>query len=378
MTINIDYVNPKSREFVSNKLKNSHFSQKTLSCNLYQKALVVPNVTTVENGLGGVWTHDGNLIQDSAFCEMEDKHIDCMQIKSSYSRETVIYLGLLIEGWGHGITDNIKKLWFLRTEACKNLLALGVHIIYITHSNEDLPGYIKKVISLAGYNIDEWERVDSPTVYDEVYVPDNSFFCLNMSTSEGRERYFTKEFIETISIIKSSVTPSVIRHKIYLSRKHFRNHFRDIGEDRIEKEFIRMGYTAISPETLSVEEQIAMYMGATSVVATEGSIAHNALFCNPNTEIILLRKANYVNNYQKAINEMIDADVKYIDVHLYEEDNGRMASGPFYMCVTPWFERFAGYRISHVPYWLDWKWYVFVLRRNSNLLSPLKNFVSFR
>lgn len=372
MKINIDYINPKSREFVRSKLANTHFSQRTLTCNLYQKALVMPNHTSTEKDLGGVWTYEGNLVQASAFCEMEDKHIDRLQIESSYTKETAIYLGLLIEGWGHGITDNIKKIWFLRTEVCKNLLASGAQIIYVTNSNEELPGHIKKVISLAGYDIDEWKRVVSPTVYDEVYVPDNSFYCMNMSTSEGRERYFTKEFVETISNIKSMISPKGSNLKMYLSRKRFHNHFRDIGEERVEKEFVKKGYTAFSPETLSVEEQIGMYMSASSIVATEGSIAHNALFCNPNTEIVLLRKANYINNYQKAINELVDADVKYIDVHLYEEDNGHMASGPFYVCVTPWLEKYVGHRIPHIPYYFDWKWYIFKFRKNHVFLSLLR------
>lgn len=372
MNINIDYVNPQSRDFVRNKLQKKHFSQKTLKSSLYSDALVMPNIIQKEKELGGVWTSDGVLVQASAFCEKETMQLDRFLVKSNRKEGRVIYIGMLIAGWGHGITDNLKKLWFIKTDECQKLLVSGAHIVYITHSNEELPSHLKKMITLAGYSVEAWERIVTPTVYDEVYVPDNSFYCLDMSTTEGRERYYTKEFLETISDIKASVKPDSSGLKLYLSRKSFCNHFRDIGEDRVEAVFVDMGYTSISPETLGVEDQIRMYMSATSIVATEGSIAHNAIFCDRNIDLVLLRKANYVNNYQKAINEMIDANVHYIDVHLYENDNGNRASGPFYVCVTTWLEKYVGHRILHIPYLLDWKWYVYKLRSNLGLIMMLK------
>lgn len=77
-----------------------------------------------------------------------------------------------------------------------------------------------------------------------------------------------------------------------------------------------------------------------SLVATEGSIAHNAVFCRPGTEVIILRKAFYTNDHQYVINQMRELNVTYIDVHLSLFTNDQPNLGPFFLYVNDNLVRF--------------------------------------
>lgn len=56
-------------------------------------------------------------------------------------------------------------------------------------------------------------------------------------------------------------------------------------------------------------------LNADSVVATEGSISHNVIFCRSQTDVVILWKSNYVNGYSLVINECKNLNVTYIDAN---------------------------------------------------------------
>ena len=125
-----------------------------------------------------------------------------------------------------------------------------------------------------------------------------------------------------------------------------------------------MGYAIFCPEKLTLDEQLLLLKNCREFVAAEGSIAHNSIFCQPGTRITILRKADYVNNYQLAINEMRSLDVTYVDIHHSVPPYPKSITiGPFYLCVTQNLERFVGRRIPHLPYWMLPSYWWFVVRR---------------
>lgn len=269
--------------------------------------------------------------------EMGGYSVSPSDIKQSCQK--VIFAGYFFGLWGHVLTDDLKKLWFLFSEKGKELLRNGWKVIYITMENKPLPVYVHQIFSLVGLDSSSWIWVKEPTCFKSVVIPDNSL----VATEKGR--CFSEEYIDIISRIKDHVLNAdrdygQTYEKIYLTRSQLKSN-KDFGEKNIEKLFCKAGYTVISPEKYSVEQQIYFMLHCSKLATTEGSISHNAVFCKPKTEVIIIRKANYVNGYQVAINEAAKLDVTYIDSNRSDVVNPAMPwIGPFYLSVSPQLKKF--------------------------------------
>lgn len=339
----------------------SRLLSKELGCNCYDNAYVLPSRDLWKEGkcFGGVVTQSGEFIESSAWHEGKrcDKY-DFNPKDAVCDDSIVIYMGFYNPCWGHAITDNLKKIWYLHSPQCKELLQNGAKFIYLTIDNNSQPQYVKRLFQLAGADVDSFELVTDITKYKKIYIPDNSF------VADKGQRYYSQIYVQTIKTIKTSVK---IQHlyscelpsKIYFSRTHLRNS-RDFGEKSIEQVFRKKGYTVVYPEEHSVDEQIALLMNCKSFAASEGSISHNAVFCSPGTEVIILRKCFDVNKYQMALNEVADINVTYIDAHksIKTPENAPWA-GPFYMCVTSHLEHYIGHGIFRIPNCFLPSWYIY-------------------
>lgn len=338
-------------------------NKRSLSYGCYSNATVLPSTDYDDKGIiyGGVCNKNGAYIEESAYVERRSfgYTVDDNEVISSH--EHVIYIGFFLNCYGHGITDNIKKLWFLKSDTYKVRFS-DYSIVYITERNEPLPKWQKEIFSLAGFDSEGWIQIVKPTKFEKVIIPDNSLQCAN------EHRTFTLQYTEIIDCIKRNCTDENMHYdKIYFTRTGINNYWRECGEERVESYFKRHGYTVISPEKHSVKEQISMMMNCKSFASTEGSCAHNSVFCKQGTEVILLRKADYANAYQIMINEFAKLNVTYIDVHKsVRTDKLQPWHGPFFIYVSPFLRKY----FHELPidtylfdplYWIyrycKWSWY---------------------
>ena len=300
------------------------------------------------------WKNDASFFDfDTAFVE----------------HKRVIYLGNVVNCFGHFFTDNLRKVWFLKTTQGKKLIEEGAEIVYTTDQAPLIPVAFE-IWKMAGVDLSRARLIDKLTRFDVVYIPDNCFF-------EIEAKLYTPEWAELVESIKENAIKSRpyssefgnSSRRVYLTRVGIDNRSKtEIGEREIVKVFKRRGYEIVSPEKLSICEQICLMDGCSHLVATEGSVAHLSLFCKPKTEVVILCKANYNNDYQNVINEYADLNVTYVESH-----KSVMASkeapwgGPFYLCVTKYLEQYIGHPILHVPYWLKpsyWKYSRNILYRS--------------
>src|SRR5690554_4897518 len=107
---NYNYIDAPMLEKTKKEASISHFSSTSLDCLVLEDAVVLP-FKFLEEGVigGGVVTNKKEHISI----------IDTGEKKYDYSEEVkqkdiiAIHLGLFHPKWGHCITDNIKKMWFL-------------------------------------------------------------------------------------------------------------------------------------------------------------------------------------------------------------------------------------------------------------------------
>ena len=264
-----------------------------------------------------------------------------------------------MHAWGHWFTDNISRLWFLSSDEARNAICQGAKIVYTGLFVGQLSDRFKHLLGMAGISADDWIEVKEPTRFKRLLLPDVTF-CYADNAS------FSKRHLEIIDRILAKVPDGVEVDKIYFTRSSIpANLWREYGEYQIEQTFRRMGYLVVSPEKLSLEELFSLLKHCRYFAATEGSVAHNAVFCQPGTHVTIIRKADYFNLHQFSINQMRQLDVTYVDAFHsmtpYKQDT--MTYGPFYLYATKEWQSFVGHFVLHLPYWIMPSYWWFVLRR---------------
>lgn len=263
--------------------------------------------------------------------------------------------------YGHTFTDNLKKLWYLRTPEAIRLIEHGAKVVYVTTGNQELKEYTIKFFELAGFAPNSWTHVTSITRCKTCIIPEDSFGCEDIAVGG----FFTQEYKTIISEIKDAIVEKnesiSYPEKIYFTRTGIPNNsWREIGEDRVEKVFRDKGFTIISPEKLSIEEQLRYLISCKEFATTEGSISHGAVFCQEGTVVYIIRKVDQINHYQLVMNEVANLNVTYIDAHNSIQANPRIKNyGPFYIYYTPELKLFYGKFIFSLPLLLQpsWWWY---------------------
>lgn len=330
-----------------------------LDTTIFHHAIVLPPYGKNSSPLGGVCTTEGLYIENS--CPNLGAGGAYKTNTMNYSDQTVVYLGWFNDVWGHTITDVLKKIWYINTDECKQLLESGAKLIYITHFS-GFPRHVEEVLTMAGVNIELLHRIDQPTSFRSVIIPDDSF------VSYGNNPHFTNEYIETLNRIKKNIPYcQTSPQKVYFSRTKVVPDFswkslwmpKDIGEKSIEDVFRKEGYKIVHPETLSVKQQISLLANCSHFAATEGSISHNTVFCKANTKVAILKKEKNKNIYTYLTNKASGADVTIIKANASYNVKSTFY-GPFYLCITNQLEKHIGRRIPHSPYWLQpiWYWYM--------------------
>ena len=358
MTYNFSYISNELRDLIESATEQSHRFEDLLSFRQFDNAYIAPYIHW-DQSIGCALDNTGTAILDS-ICKEWNECGDYYNIQQSQKEDNqVIFLGFFLNIFGHSYTDNLRKLWFIETEQFKSLIAFGAEVVYTTNRNEPLNNSVKELLRFAGYDISQARHITELTQFNKVFIPDN---CLR-ATSYGR--IYSKEYKNLIDRIKQSQIAKKQSNcsfpaKIYFTRSKYiadKNN-KETGEQSIERVFKKNGFTIISPEDYTFSEQIQMVQNCHSFAATEGSVAHLCVFCNPHTDVVIINKANYLNFHQVMINEFANLNVTYIEAHHSSKvDPEHPWWGPFYLCITKYLERYIGHPIIHVPYWIRFSYW---------------------
>ena len=283
---------------------------------------------------GGVTDTNHNYIASTGYTSTGGCGYDFDDNTASIG-DRCIFIGSIHPVYGHAITDTLRKLWFLKTAEGQRMIDEGYQVVFITTMNSELPKWQYKIFELAGLDPSLLTHVRQTTRYNTIVVPDDS-----LGMEDGRRQY-TKVFCTTIDEIKQNAVKHIPADKhfpenLYFTRTRCNLMTREMGEPELEKMFRRHGFTIISPERHSIEEQIVMLMQCKRFAATECSCSHAAIFCNPDCEVIILRKADYVNKYSSMIADMLGNRTVFVDANKSTMANPSLPMlGPFFLCVTP-------------------------------------------
>lgn len=348
------YVAPKNRKALLEYANGNFFLDEQISYVCLEKAVCLPYQSG--KGEGGVVDIHGKFQMNTTLnASFGDGSYSFEENEVKNENKDAIFIGTLYSVFGHVITDDLKKLWFLHSELGKKLLEEGADVVFITWHNQKLKPYVQHILSLAGVNLEAAKCIDVPTKYKHIYVPEDSLLYW------GGKLCYTNEYKKTIEKIEQKIPwdNKPIVDKIYLSRTALHD-WRDYGEKKVEKAFKEQRYMVVHPEQLTFEQQVSLYRRTKEIASTEGSLSHMFLFCRPQTKVVILKKANYINEYQMMINAFSKVDAIYIDAnHSIECKNPW--DGPFYLSLTRYLKHYLNVRKLDF-FFLRLDFYIYILR----------------
>ena len=210
--------------------------------------------------------------------------------------------------WGHVITDNIRRLWFLKSELFNQFKNCPLVYLVCTKREEFPFGTDKafrRLLEILEIDADNFQLIEQPTQFEKIILPDESFYI------EGY-RKFTNEYREAIDQIRSfglkNRTPTSSK-KLY-----FFYGSNNLGEERMAEYFKSKGYEIIRHEQRAdFDEELNLLINAESFAAPIGSCAHNSVFLRDGSEAILIPRDLNAYYYQPVIDQVHPLNVNYID-----------------------------------------------------------------
>lgn len=303
----VNHVRKSSLNGLIKQEQTNHFDAKPLTTTSYRCATVVPP----DSHGGGLYDQNGDYVKWSNFNGNIEEH---WAGECDYLDEDVLYIGMIFGVWGHCITDFLRHTW--------PLLSGKYKIAYTTVlPHLRIPDNYFEMLKALGVERDDIIRVESPTKFRSVVFSDPSFYLdIYLDKNSGGYGYFTREYNETIESIRdyflNAEETAEEYDAVYLSRGGWKKGCVDFGESLVEKAFVKYyNCKVVRPEKLSIGEMINLLSHCKTLVATEGSVAHNSLFMRKGSKLISIRKSDYINLHQPVISQARDLDVIYIDAN---------------------------------------------------------------
>lgn len=181
-------------------------------------------------------------------------------------------------------------------------------------------------------DVNRLQAITQPVQFENIILPDESFFVA------GGEKNFTNEYRETIDRVRNfalkNQSPTSAK-KIYFFYGSVQ-----VGEERLAEYFRGKGYEIVSPEKLTLDEQLNLLINAESFASTLGSCSHNSIFLRDGAEAILIpRAANRLTAYQPTLDQIHPLNANYIDSSLSIFVSG---NGPYCFIISEQLKKFFG------------------------------------
>jgi len=192
----------------------------------------------------------------------------------------VIY-GPSYQTYGHWLADFLPRLWVLATTGH----VLG-DLAYVVPP--DLPPFARALLAAVGIDparIITHEYWHEHLTADLVLVPTGLRFGNRLSPCFGEATRFWTGLLR----MHTKLPPSPAGRQLFLSRGRVSHERIMLNRDAVEAVAAQRGFSPVSPETLSIPEQVALFAGATMLAGEYGSGLHGAVYSAPGTAICGLR-----------------------------------------------------------------------------------------
>ncbi|CAM4490429.1 glycosyltransferase family 61 protein [Paenibacillus macerans] len=306
------YVSKENIEAYRANEKQDYLRKAALNVKEVKNGIILPakGDLSVSWALGGVLDENGQFVKES---HTRNEHVfggfyeyDKQSVQQC--DETVVFMGPFLSHWGHFICDQISRLWYILPDIKKYRIA------YCGWNwggeQTSLWGNFLEFMHLLGLSDEQLIDVKKPMRFRSVIIPEFSYI---------QGEYYTEEFKNIYRTVVSNIEVSGLEpySHIYFTRRKFSDALnKERGEDEIESLFAANGYKILSPEQLTLSQQIYYMRNCDYMAAISGSITHNLLFAKEGQKVIILNKMDLMNGYQMVIDNIMDVKISCVDVYV--------------------------------------------------------------
>lgn len=284
---------------------------------------------------GGVLNDREEYIEESGSRKGYLKYGRAYQYDNSnieFVNEEVIWFGYFYSHWGHFIIELIGRMWFLLENYN------GQKIIYISQDGDEFGGVFLEFMNYLGVAAEKIVKITKPIAFAKIIIPDYA----------ATEYYYSSQYIKLLDkVIANSDYENCTFPKyenIYLSRKKVSDSkIKDFGEKEIEKQFEKNGFVSVSPEKLSLREQINLWNRTRNIACINGTLPLNIVFNRTKINLVVLNKTDIVHEALISIHKVFNkSNIIYIDVFYekYKSLTKNIGVGPFFLYRSSKFSEF--------------------------------------
>ena len=135
-----------------------------------------------------------------------------------------------------------------------------------------------------------------------------------------------------------------VYERIYMSRTKLPDTIRTLGEEQLEKIFIKNGYKVVYPETMTIAEQIATVANAKYLAGCSGTALHWALCMKPGGTVIAFKRNSKPDAFirtQYMLNTVTGLNSVFITASIESHPSGHGGSQvPQIVGINPYVKKF--------------------------------------
>lgn len=230
---------------------------------------------------GGVYDQQGRYCPQSGFRRVfgpvvaGHSELPGLAAQAQFLDEDVLYGGVLINHFGHFMTDGLDRLWGLAADGWVG------RVVFHREHNYDLPEYQWRILELLGLSRGQVLFCDQIYRFRAIHVPSPSWI-MGVAVYRDHGALFAQA---------RDRLPPVARRwdRLFISRRRM-TEFPVIGEAELEDLVRQGGFEILCPEALDLRDQIDVFRGAGLIVGLSASALVNLLWCAPGQAVIHLSR----------------------------------------------------------------------------------------
>ncbi|MGB3512439.1 MAG: glycosyltransferase family 61 protein, partial [Microcoleaceae cyanobacterium] len=119
------------------------------------------------------------------------------------------------------------------------------------------------------------------------------------------------KFLRQVFLTEKILSKSGFPERIYISRDNAK-YRRVLNEVEVQDILKKVGFITVTPEAMSLENQIATFAHAKIIIAPHGSGLTNIVFCNLGAKVIELFSPHYLRYYYWQISQLLGLEHYYL------------------------------------------------------------------
>lgn len=282
-------------------------------------------------GIGGCLDKNKNFIEESEIVGAFGGAYDFDSTNIKYLDETIFFIPIFPNHWGHFLIDVVSRLWPLTDESYKDI---NIYFCSWGFKEKKLSGNYAQFFKLLGISLDHLHFVERPMKVKKILLP--SFTMSFARTYNEKYKNVTERLLQNLVNIPETknLTPY---EKIYFTRTKLNtSKFKEIGEKQLEELFMTNGYKILSPEKLSLIEQAYYINHCKYMACMSGTIPHNLIFGNKDLTLFILNRTCVPNSPQLLLIKLFNTNAYFVDAYKektvkHPKDYGQ---GPFFVGIT--------------------------------------------